>query len=427
MEEIKDFDYRECLATLTKSEILKAFGNSMSIFYNLDKKRTEDFELFSVMSERHYRESFHSDMIAILLNPETAEIGEYNRKYVLYKFLNLLNIPGNTYNDETVFSVKREVYTKFDGKQGFIDIEITFDKTCIIIENKINWAVEQDKQIQRYVANRSNHYDNVFAVMLYPIPSCVMVPEIKDDMKVFMWAGANPNHEIFPDSDKIKRLPESFSELLGKSIKELEEKNHLEGNGMTAYVVYKQYMNLLEKKGGKMDNFEKKKEFLTFLIANPGFRKNLEAGYKVWENRKHTFNQLFYKKFLKDEDYKRIDGLSNLETIKVKSYSYYVLKEFSPYKLLYYPNSYDYEGQGLDFAFVKNRGDILSEEEKDKFINIFQDALGPNGLENYSDKKPLDYNGWTIYITNPFIENKSLDEIYEIVFDDLRNIIKYCN
>lgn len=37
MEEIKDFDYRECLATLTKSEILKAFGNSISIFYNLDK------------------------------------------------------------------------------------------------------------------------------------------------------------------------------------------------------------------------------------------------------------------------------------------------------------------------------------------------------------------------------------------------------
>ena len=48
----------------------------------------------------------------------------------------------------------------------FIDAKIETKNFCIIIENKINYAVDQDRQIERYVSTVKSHNKNIFVLYL---------------------------------------------------------------------------------------------------------------------------------------------------------------------------------------------------------------------------------------------------------------------
>ena len=121
-------------------------------FENIDKeieriereKQNNGFNLFTISSYNSYLENFHSDVIALLLSPKERHL----QKEKFFKlFLSFLIekygaiIDENNYQN---YEVLRE--------KGRIDIWIKdkISKRCIIIENKINDAIDMPNQIERY-------------------------------------------------------------------------------------------------------------------------------------------------------------------------------------------------------------------------------------------------------------------------------------
>jgi hypothetical protein len=100
------------------------------------------FNVFSSISDIYHRENYHSDIIKLILDPSTEKIGNENNIQLFIKFLEKVNSKLNIKIGENV-TVERE--------SGYIDI-LLYDenKNAIIIENKINFARDQDDQISRY-------------------------------------------------------------------------------------------------------------------------------------------------------------------------------------------------------------------------------------------------------------------------------------
>lgn len=111
-----------------KDDILKKYRDFI-------KKNTfnEDylFNIFELISDTYYKENFHSDIIAKLLEHET----------VLKYFLDFIDVDSSKYLNND-YSVLRE--------ENKIDILIKTDTNCIIIENKLRWAKDMKEQLSRY-------------------------------------------------------------------------------------------------------------------------------------------------------------------------------------------------------------------------------------------------------------------------------------
>ena len=88
------------------------------------------FSFFKLISDKYYRENFHSDILKFLLE---------NYATFFNSFLELIGVDENNYKN---YEVIRE--------EANIDILIKTDERAIIIENKINRAPDQKSQIYRY-------------------------------------------------------------------------------------------------------------------------------------------------------------------------------------------------------------------------------------------------------------------------------------
>ncbi|PTY39727.1 hypothetical protein [Brachyspira hampsonii] len=122
--------------------IVQKYANNDSLqkYHNYIKKNTfnEDypFNIFELISDTYYKENFHSDIIAKLLEHET----------VLKHFLDFIKIDASKYLNND-YSVVREK-NKID-----ILIKTNTDTNCIIIENKLRWAKDMNEQLSRYYNN----------------------------------------------------------------------------------------------------------------------------------------------------------------------------------------------------------------------------------------------------------------------------------
>lgn len=96
-----------------------------------------NFNFFEVISDTYKKENLHSDLMKQILDPTTKEIGNIN---YLKSFLEILKIKD--FGDLQNVKVERE--------RNRIDILISNEKNAIIIENKINYATDQDNQLERY-------------------------------------------------------------------------------------------------------------------------------------------------------------------------------------------------------------------------------------------------------------------------------------
>ncbi|MDY0142026.1 MAG: PD-(D/E)XK nuclease family protein [Bacteroidales bacterium] len=102
------------------------------------------FNIFKIVSDTYYKENFHSDVLLELLNPKSKhKQGQKILDLFVERLTKLrVSISKENYQDSEVVREK-----------GRIDLLI-YDKEsshCIIIENKINNAVDMERQIPRYV------------------------------------------------------------------------------------------------------------------------------------------------------------------------------------------------------------------------------------------------------------------------------------
>ena len=126
--------------------IIDNFQKFEKAYDSKNLRESIDFNVFNFIESVFWiDEPKHSRIIAFLLNPEEIH-GQ--RETFLYLFLEMLAIKDFRKNKWNVYAEK-----------GSVDILITSnypDKKTIVIENKSNWAVDQDCQMYRY------WYRNIF-------------------------------------------------------------------------------------------------------------------------------------------------------------------------------------------------------------------------------------------------------------------------
>ena len=119
------------------------------------------FNIFTLCSDKYYRENFHSEIIKAFLDPRE----KYNEgnKY-LHIFIDLLNCVNNQNH------IKKSDFenTSVETEKQYIDIRVIDDvsKKAIIIENKINNAVDQKRQLPKYYDKLKGDYEIVAIVYL---------------------------------------------------------------------------------------------------------------------------------------------------------------------------------------------------------------------------------------------------------------------
>lgn len=147
------------------SELNHFFKSSKTLAHNYDNHKNNigevGFNIFTISSDLYYRENFHSDIIKSLLDPS-----EKHNQINLYLdlFIDLLNKINNTNSISKVDFKNAEVIREKDN----IDILIKndFTRKAIIIENKINNAIDQRRQLPKYYNNLTVNYDVVAIVYL---------------------------------------------------------------------------------------------------------------------------------------------------------------------------------------------------------------------------------------------------------------------
>ena len=140
-----------CQQLAEKMELAKALGD-----YYEEQEAALPFHI-NVIDELHANENAHTRILTHLLKYK-----EDGKHVILASFLK--QIP--TFNVETFDIEKSKVYFNRDNIDGLIEKDGEY---AVIIENKIHWAVDQDKQIERYVnteIERGIPSDNIWVIYL---------------------------------------------------------------------------------------------------------------------------------------------------------------------------------------------------------------------------------------------------------------------
>lgn len=125
-----------------------------------EKNRTLLQYNLNLIDELHANENAHTRILLKLLEFELNR-----KKVILEEFLSLLN--EKLANQKIPIADDYKITGQFEFIDGYIWSD--FLKTAIIIENKINWACDQNEQIQRYIETAKNYginEKNIFVVYL---------------------------------------------------------------------------------------------------------------------------------------------------------------------------------------------------------------------------------------------------------------------
>ena len=183
------------------------------------------FNIFELISDIYYRENFHSDIIAKLLENEI----------ILKNFLKFIGVDESAYKN---YEVSRE--------ENKIDILIKTETNCIIIENKLNWAKDMPEQLFRYYNECKNNKN------------------LEVDKIVYL----SPNSSKKPEDDSVKEIPKElikiiigydgeredfYTMVLQKSLKEMNNNEPKEW-----LLLLEHYLKILRQTGEtKMDKLTK--------------------------------------------------------------------------------------------------------------------------------------------------------------------------
>jgi hypothetical protein len=229
--------------------------------YNANlKKRDVDigFNLFAIISELYYRENFHSDILKALIDPKGKH--QEQEKY-LHLFLEFIRSHGVSINlsDYSNVQVERE--------EGKVDLLIKDEdsKKAIIIENKINNAVDRHRQLPRYLEYvRANDYapDAIVYLRLngyaYPDTTGWSPKETEEVKTLITIVSAYDNDETQKD-------------LLTGWIRKCEEVT----TNPDAQHILRQYGDLIKKLGGNIMNKPIMEKFYKTIVEGENLKTAL--------------------------------------------------------------------------------------------------------------------------------------------------------
>ncbi|MCK4662197.1 MAG: PD-(D/E)XK nuclease family protein, partial [Bacteroidales bacterium] len=166
------------------------------------------------------KEILHSEIIASFLNHDSGHgCGDF---FVTY-FLELIGVSKSEYDTDQDF----KVYTEYPIKnQRRIDILITWGKKAIIIENKLNNAIDQTDQLKDYYSIHSeNKIDNdevfnVLKVVYIPCNKTKKAPtnglkkELIDKIVNFYPEDIINWLNKYPDNEVVKEACINYSKVL---------------------------------------------------------------------------------------------------------------------------------------------------------------------------------------------------------------------
>lgn len=252
------------------------------------------FNVFSLISDTYYKENFHSDIIYELLNPE----GKHKEGALFANlFLEYFNEPDKGYinlkNYENVLKINKE--HGIEGKRR-IDILIFSETNTVIIENKINNAIDMPNQLVAYYQNCIKKGLTVDAI-IYISPNGNKTPDVnswtcKDDFEK-----VTINNKIIPvagystDSTKSK----SIYEWLGKCEKATK-------NNDVKFII-KQYQHLLKSLKGFVMAMKEVEEYYNKLSQSDQ-KMQIESITKLHNQLINYYPEKARKKIESDESLK---------------------------------------------------------------------------------------------------------------------------
>ena len=174
IHEIFDF-WQKCSSNFVNTEY--SFLNSLTPVFNELRKEKQifdenNFNIFSFISEAYCpnenvykKENPNSEILKLLLDPNTQEIGDAKVLESFFEFIGLKN-------HKKLFPNLYDV--KIEREKHHIDIYIHNDENAVIIESKLYGARHQDFQLARYYikATKENGYNvqKIIYLTLDPIP-----------------------------------------------------------------------------------------------------------------------------------------------------------------------------------------------------------------------------------------------------------------
>ena len=225
-----------------------------------EKRMETGFNLFYLISDHYYRETFHSDIIAALLSPKEKHGGG---NLYLNLFLDMIGVDKSNYQDAIVH---KEYGTNDGTLGGRIDIFIEGgNKHCVVVENKLNNAGDTYKQLPKYYHYLDNNKYNIDKFVYLPL-NPYKTPDKSD------WSD---EERIFIDG-KLKILPaflEGEPNLIDNWLEIAEKKTENED----ARFIIKQYVTVLRNLTNSIMNAKSLKSFYNEMIEGDNLKTALSV------------------------------------------------------------------------------------------------------------------------------------------------------
>ena len=254
----------------------------------------DDFNIFELMSDKFYRENFHSYIIAQLLKSEI----------ILKNFLKFIEVNEIVYINNG-YDVIPEYPIKHEIKDGRIDILIkSNDKEnneyeenkekphCIIIENKLHGAKDEERQLYRYFIACSEKFE---------VDKIVYLPNL------------DKNND--PDGQSEEGIPKGliktivgyngenkdFHAVLNDSLEEVKSNSNIEW-----HLLLKHYLKILRLTGEtKMDALTEK--FYNKIKTEPEEYKKIQLIATMYNDLIKTRINSLEEEFKGEPHYKAIE------------------------------------------------------------------------------------------------------------------------
>ncbi len=356
-----------------------------------NKDKTEiGFNVFTISSDFYYRENFHSDIVKSFLNPQ--EKHNEGSKY-LHTFIELINKKNNQIEvqkaDFENSIVEREKHN--------IDILITdeYSKKAIIIENKINNAADQQRQLPRYVDIVKKEFEIV--AIVYLTLNSSKRPD-KNDWNKDELKEINPILKLIPAYEIDPSKPSLFNDWIIPSI--------INSANIDSTFLLRQYGNLIK-----------------YLNTNTMDTISLEKFYDTLKNSDSIKTAISIRNMLNDlPEYLaiRIEDKYKERCYPFKKIWRHKLRDtvFEGFEIkgLYLKLDIwcDIDGYTAHFWETRNTDFDISSEFKDK-IKILSDFNIHNNEKNNIKRrfKIFEEEELFVFIDNLLVELKNMNEMKE--------------